>query len=219
MTIAVTAFSSQGEAQTAAAALAQGTLVVVDKKTEIVEEPPPLPYDTATLLEDAAMLLQWNAEKIMQVAQALFEGIELYGAHTGLITYHRTDSQRIAPEAQAAARTVIARIYGKDALPPAPLFSTNNGGRVNLSPTPFRLAAIFQRFRLSRLPKGQAEPDTGESAHEAIRPTTPERLPDALQSHLDADHLALYRLIWERFIASQMKAAKYRVTTVELESA
>ena len=57
-----------------------------------------------------------------------------------------------------------------------------------------------------------------EAAHEAIRPTSAARLPDSLASHLDDDALALYRLIWERFIASQMKPTRYRLTTVELEA-
>ena len=212
-------FADQRSAEDAAVTLAGGELIVMDKQTEIVEEPPPPPYDTATLLEDSATFLQWKAEKTMQIAQALFEGIELHDAHFGLITYHRTDSQRVAPEAQAVARMVITRLHGKEALPSMPILSLSDGGRVNLSPSPSRLVNLFQRFGLLRPSKSQPEPDTGESAHEAIRPTSPERLPDSLRANLDDDHLALYRLVWERFIASQMKGAKYRVTTVELESA
>jgi DNA topoisomerase-1 len=218
MTIATAEFHTQADAESNAAAMNDGELVVVDKKTEIIEEPPPLPYDTATLLEDAAMILQWKAEQTMRIAQTLFEGIDLYGSHSGLITYHRTDSQQVVPEAQEAARQVIVRLYGKDALPPKPLLVMGaDASRVNLSPTWLTRFTTFIGHRTSDA--NQQSKIENQHSHEAIRPTVPERLPDSLQSHLEDDPLTLYRLIWERFIASQMKAAKVRVTTVEVETA
>ena len=83
------------------------------KHVEIIEEAPPQPYTTATLLEDATTRLNCSADQVMRLAQLLFEGIELYGAHTGLITYHRTDSILIALEAQVEAREVIAKLVWK----------------------------------------------------------------------------------------------------------
>ncbi len=227
MTSATAEFLTQAEAHAAAGTLQGGDLVVVDKRSEIVEEAPPPPYNTAALLEDATARLEWEAAKVMRVAQSLFEGIELYGVHTGLITYHRTDSIQAAPEAVQECRQVIARLYGQDALPQKRPLAVS--GRVNVSPTPRRWFEFFKSkgsdslaLNLSFIPRRwrsvtpPTEPD--ETAHEAIRPTSAARLPDNLAIHLDADALALYRLIWERFIASQMRPARYRVTTVELEA-
>ena len=213
MTSATAEFLTQAEASAAASALEGGDLVVVDKRSEIIEEAPPPPYNTAALLEDATARLEWDAAKVMRVAQSLFEGIELYGVHTGLITYHRTDSTSAAPEAVQECRQAIGRLYGQDALPPdrpAPVVVS----RGNVSPTTRRW---FERFIPRRSqPAIPAQP--AESAHEAIRPTAAARLPDSLALHLEDDALALYRLIWERFIASQMRPARYRLTTVELEA-
>ncbi len=146
------------------------TLVVADKHQEIVEEDAPLPYTTATLLEDAVQLPGWSAAKVMQTAQALFEN--------GLITYPRTDSTHIAPEAADEGRKIAGLLFG--------------GGT------------------LSRQGAGLAQ--TG--AHEAIRPTSAARLPDELPAEFNAEIRALYRLVWERYIASFLKPARYRVTTV-----
>ena len=220
-------FLTQAEASAAASALEGGDLVVVDQRSEIVEEAPPPPYNTAALLEDATARLEWEAAKVMQVAQRLFEGIELYGVHTGLITYHRTDSIQAAPEALQESHQVIARLYGQDALPhqrQAPVMTSR--GKVSPTPRrwfePFRLKSDSLALNLWFLPRRwrSATPpmQPTESAHEAIRPTSAARLPDNLAAYLDSDALALYRLIWERFIASQMKPTRYRLTTVELEA-
>lgn len=84
-----------------------GEWTVIERQERIEEEAPPLPYTTADLLEDAALRLGWTAEQTMRAAQSLFE--------QGLITYPRTDSARVAPEASQAARQVIAERYGSDA--------------------------------------------------------------------------------------------------------
>ena len=193
----INTFLDQESAGAAAQSLAR--LVVVDQRVEIVEEAPPPPYTTADLLEEAILRLGWDAAQVMQVAQRLFEGIILDGAHTGLITYHRTDSIRIVPEAAAQARAVIAEMFGPQALPAQG--SSPSSTWWKRFPWPSRLAA----------------PE--EHAHEAIRPTHPGRTPEQLVPHLDEQSLALYRLIWERFLASQMRPARYRQVTVELEAA
>lgn len=212
-----TVFHSQAEADAAAATLMTTALVVADKHSEIVDELPPPPYTTATLLEDATARLHWEATKVMVVAQRLFEGIELHSTHVGLITYHRTDSTAIAPEAQAEARATIARLYGAAALPKHTPQTPPENHRPSSAAamSTHWVQRLFRRYRGTRHVEAEAV-NAGE-AHEAIRPTLAARLPDALQSVLDADDLALYRLIWERFVASQMRPARYRVTTVELE--
>ncbi len=146
---------------------------------------PSAPFITSTIQQEAARKLGFNARRTMQVAQQLYEGVEL-GAdgHVGLITYMRTDSTNVANEAQAEARNFISRQYG-DA------FNT---------PTP----------RTYKSGKGAQE------AHEAIRPTSVFRTPDRLREHLTSDQFRLYQLVWQRFLASQMEAAVFDVTTIDI---
>jgi DNA topoisomerase-1 len=146
---------------------------------------PSPPFITSTLQQDAGRKLRFSASKTMMVAQQLYEGVEIdNGGPVGLITYMRTDSPRVATDAQAEARDVIAARYGADTLPERP---------------------PFYRARKS-----------AQEAHEAIRPTLLDHPPERLARHLSRDQLALYRLIWERFLASQMRAALYDTLTVDV---
>ena len=80
---------------------------------------PPPPFITSTLQQEAANRLGFSARRTMRVAQQLYEGIELGDeGHVGLITYMRTDSTRVAREAQTEARKVISEEFGKDYVPP-----------------------------------------------------------------------------------------------------
>ncbi len=143
------------------------------------------PFITSKLQQEAARKLHFTARKTMQIAQQLYEGIEL-GAEgsVGLITYMRTDSPRVSPEAAGAARDLIATRYGRDFLPDRP-------------PT-------------YKSPRGAQE------AHEAIRPTAVEQNPSSVAPFLTRDQLELYTLIWNRFVASQMRPAVFDTTTVDI---
>ena len=122
----------------------------------------------------------------MQVAQSLYEGIELgTQGPVGLITYMRTDSTRVAPEAQTEALAYIKDRFGKDYCPDKP-----------------RIYA--------RKAKGM------QDAHEAIRPSYIERTPESLRSHLSSDQFKIYKLIWERFVASQMSACELSTRSAEI---
>jgi len=212
MSSAAIAFESQADALIASRALGKSELVVVDTQTTIIEELPPPPYDTASLLEDATARLQWNSEKIMQVAQSLFEGIELHGAHEGLITYHRTDSRKVSIEAALAARTVIEKEYGRDVLPQKPHYVS-----LPIVESNARQGGWLWHF-LDRFRRGAKEkPAIITAGHEAIRPTVAERTPEKLGNVLAAEEFDLYKLIWLRFIGSQMKPAKYRITHADLD--
>jgi DNA topoisomerase-1 len=146
---------------------------------------PSPPFITSTLQQDAGRKLRFSASKTMMVAQQLYEGVDVgNGGPVGLITYMRTDSPRVAAEAQTAARDVIAARYGAETLPDRP---------------------PFYRARKS-----------AQEAHEAIRPTLLDHPPERLARHLSRDQLALYRLIWERFLASQMRPALYETLTVDV---
>jgi DNA topoisomerase-1 len=145
------------------------------------------PFTTSKLQQEAARKLRFTAKRTMQVAQQLYEGIEAgdEGA-VGLITYMRTDSTRISPEAQAEARRLITDRYGAQFLP--------------------------ERPPAYRSGKGAQE------AHEAIRPTSVLREPGHLARFLSKEQLALYTLIWNRFVASQMRPAVFDTTAVDIQA-
>jgi len=145
------------------------------------------PFVTAKLQQAAYKRHHFPVRKTMQLAQKLYEGVDLGGGErVGLITYMRTDSVRVAAEAVAAARELIAGTYGNEFLPDKPNFFKNRS--------------------------------EAQDAHEAIRPSDPARTPEAMARHLAGDELKLYTLIWQRFVASQMKPALFDVTDVLVEA-
>ncbi len=164
----------------------EGAAYAVDavRKQERKRSPAP-PFITSTLQQEASRKLGFGNRRTMQVAQSLYEGVEL-GAEgaTGLITYMRTDSTRVASEAQADARTFISSQYGDAYLPANPPQYKTRG--------------------------------SAQDAHEAIRPTSVARTPDAIAQHLSPEQLRLYRLIWQRFVASQMQPAVFDVTSADI---
>lgn len=146
------------------------------------------PYTTSKLQQDAVNRLGFGAKRTMQIAQGLYEGVDLGkdGGPVGLITYMRTDSTRVSPDALAAVREYIAAKYGKDSLPAEP-----------------------NAFKSKK---------NAQDAHEAIRPTSLDHTPEQVRKHLKDDQFKLYKLIWDRFVASQMKDAIYDQTSVEVEA-
>jgi DNA topoisomerase-1 len=147
----------------------------------------PAPFITSTLQQEAARKLGFTASRTMRVAQDLYEGVELPGeGSVGLITYLRTDSTRVAPEAVEEARAYIRDNYGPQYLPEAP--------------------------------RAHRKSKAAQDAHEAIRPTKVLREPDSLKAYLSDEHYRLYRLIWQRFVASQMSPAVYDVETVDISA-
>lgn len=141
------------------------------------------PFTTSTIQQEASRKLKFRVRKTMQLAQALYEGVDLGAEGTqGLITYMRTDSTRIADSAREAAREFIEATYGKE------------------------FAGAGRQFKMR---------EGAQDAHEAIRPTSVFRTPDSLAGVLKRDELRLYRLIWERFVASQMAPAIFDQTTVD----
>ena len=136
---------------------------------------PAPPFITSTLQQDASRAFGFSATRTMRAAQTLYEGVDIAGHGTvGLITYMRTDSLRIAAEAQAAAKTFIADRWGESYVCKTP------------------------RKWKSR------SATAAQDAHEAIRPSMPELTPDEVEQSISGDTAKLYRLIWSRFMASQM---------------
>jgi DNA topoisomerase-1 len=148
---------------------------------------PAPPFITSTLQQDAARKLGFTAKKTMAVAQQLYEGVEVGDeGSVGLITYMRTDSVRVAQDAQTEAREWVTGRLGPEYVPESPPVYRSRG--------------------------------SAQEAHEAIRPTTVGREPRVLASFLSGDQLELYRLIWERFLASQMLPAIYDTVSVDVEA-
>lgn len=136
---------------------------------------PQPPFITSTLQQDASRALGFSATRTMRAAQRLYEGMEVHGyGQIGLITYMRTDSLRIADEAAAAAKAFIGKTWGEN--------------------------YVCNKKRVWKSRSATAAQD----AHEAIRPSMPELTPDQVDGSISGDEAKLYRLIWSRFMASQM---------------
>jgi len=149
---------------------------------------PTPPFITSRLQQEASRKLGFVPSRTMRIAQHLYEGVEL-GAEgpVGLITYMRTDSVRIAPDALQEVRQFIGDRFGREYVPEE---------------------AVYYRTK-----KG------AQDAHEAIRPTSVGRSPEAVAGFLSKEELALYTLIWNRFVASQMMPAVFDQTTVDITAA
>jgi DNA topoisomerase-1 len=148
---------------------------------------PTPPFITSRLQQEASRKLNYPPNRTMRIAQKLYEGIELgeQGA-VGLITYMRTDSTRISPDAIDSVRGFIKERFGNQYLPEKPVAYPSKKG--------------------------------AQDAHEAIRPTSTENPPEVVAPFLQKEELALYTLIWNRFVASQMVPAVFDQTSVDIEA-
>ena len=149
---------------------------------------PSAPFITSTLQREASNKLGYGVSKTMQIAQKLYEGIDI-GADgpVGLITYMRTDSVRISDDAQAAAKDFITDNYGDKYYPKTPNNYVKKSKNV-------------------------------QDAHEAIRPSYIDRTPESIKQYLTNEQYQLYKLIWSKFVASQMENATVKNTTVDIEA-
>ena len=168
----------------------KSTEFIVDKisKRETTRKPSP-PFITSTLQREASSKLGYGVAKTMQIAQKLYEGIELGSdGAVGLITYMRTDSVRISEDAQVAAKEFIVENYGEKYYPEKPNDYVK-AGKKNV-----------------------------QDAHEAIRPSYPSRTPQSLKSYLTSEQYRLYKLIWDRFMSSQMQNASIANTSIDIKA-
>src|ERR1035437_1105026 len=155
------------------AALQKANWSLVSVQSREQQRKPLAPFITSQLQRDASSKLGFNVRRTMGVAQRLYEGVDLGAEGTaGLITYMRTDSPRVSPDAIAGAQEWIGKQLGAKYLPAAP-----------------------------NVYKGKK---AAQDAHEAIRPTDAARTPESIARYLTEEQLKLYRLIWQRFVASQM---------------
>ena len=145
------------------------------------------PFTTSKLQQDSSRKLRFSVKRTMMIAQRLYEGIELGDEGlVGLITYMRTDSTRVSPDAIAEVREYVGREYGNQYLPESP--------------------------------NTYKEKKEAQAAHEAIRPTSAMRHPDTVKQYLQEDEFKVYKLIWQRFVASQMNPAMFDQTTVDIDA-
>lgn len=165
-----------------------GPLTVTNVKKGQKRRNPGLPFTTSTLQQEAANKLGFSTRKTMSLAQQLYEGINLKKEGTvGLITYIRTDSTRISDEAMEILAQYITENIGKQ----------------------------YTKKRSTK--KTSTKKKNVQDAHESIRPTDVSKRPDIVKSSLTKDQYLLYKLIWERYVASQMSPALYDTLSVDLQ--
>lgn len=178
---------SKEEAETHYRNLQNAKYVVSNLTKKKVKKKPPPPFITSTLQQDASRRFRMGTSRIMRIAQQLYEGIDLGPAgNVGLITYMRTDSTRISPEAISGIREYIAGSYGSEYLPAKP--------------------NVYRSKKSAQ--------DAHEAIRPAYVSTDYE--PRKIKRHLTAEQFKLYELIWSRFLACQMKPAEAEKTTIDI---
>ena len=161
---------------------------ITDISSKIYSRNPSGPFTTSTLQQTSSSKLGFGASRTMQIAQRLYQGIDIEGDTVGLITYMRTDGTNVSKDAVEAFRNFITKNYGKSYLPEVPL---NYSGK---------------------------KAKNAQEAHEAIRPTEIIRKPEDIKKYLSTDQFKLYNLIWTRALSSQMESAKFDRKTITISS-
>jgi DNA topoisomerase I len=170
------------------AALEGGRFKVATIDSKSQRRNPAAPFTTSTLQQEASRKLGFSPRQTMQLAQRLYEGVDLGGEAEGLITYMRTDGVQIVPEAVAAIRKLVTKRYGDRYVTPSPR-------------------------------QYETKAKNAQEAHEGIRPTDFSKDPDSVSRYLEADAAKLYKLIWQRTLASQAASAEIERTTADIDVA
>src|SRR3954453_2481362 len=186
---------TQAETDRLVADLAGAAYIVKSVATREKKRNPVAPFITSTLQQESSRKLRFSVKRTMMLAQGLYEGKELgKEGSVGLITYMRTDSTRVSEDALTEVRGLISQRYGQD--------QAKNPGYSYLPEKP----NVYKTKK------------DAQDAHEAIRPTSVLRTPESLEKFLAEDELKLYRLIWMRFVASQMTPAVLDQTTIDINA-
>ena len=178
--------ADQATAERLRAALEGGRFTVSNIESKSQRRNPAAPFTTSTLQQEASRKLGFSPRHTMQLAQRLYEGVDLGGEAEGLITYMRTDGVQIVPEAVAAVRRLLTKLYGERYVPAS--------------------ARAYE-----------TKAKNAQEAHEAIRPTDFSKTPDSVSRYLDDDSAKLYKLIWQRTLASQASSADIERTAVDID--
>ena len=161
---------------------------ITDISSKVIGRNPSGPFTTSTLQQTASSRLGFGASRTMQIAQKLYQGIEIEGETIGLITYMRTDGTNLSKDAVDSFRSYIEKDLGKEYLPDEAL---NYSGK---------------------------KAKNAQEAHEAIRPTDIIRTPQSIKKYLSPDQNKMYDLIWSRALSSQMASAKFDRNTITITS-
>jgi len=190
--------SHEGQAREIVSLLSQAALRVAGVERKERRKNPPAPFITSRLQQEASSKLRFSPKRTMALAQRLYEGMELGDeGPTGLITYMRTDSTRLAEDAVQESRQWIASHYGADSLPSEPnVFKSKKSAQdahEAIRPTSMHYDPETVRGLLSQSPGGR----------------------DARETE---DLIRLYTLIWNRFVACQMAPAIFDQTIIEIDA-
>ena len=172
-------FKNKDEINKALDVINKSKFKIKDIVSKVHKRNPLAPFTTSTLQQTASGKFGFGASRTMQIAQRLYQGIDIEGETTGLITYMRTDGTQLSKEAIAEFRTLIENDYGKEYLPDNA--NTYSGKKAK----------------------------NAQEAHEAIRPTNILRKPDDIKKYVNPDQFKLYDLIWSRALSSQMNPAEF----------
>ena len=181
-------FKNKEDINEATETIKKGKYQITDITSKIYTRNPLGPFTTSTMQQTASSKLGFGASRTMQIAQRLYQGIDIDGDTVGLITYMRTDGTNLSKDAVSDFRTFIKSSYGENYLPKEP---NNYSGK---------------------------KAKNAQEAHEAIRPTDITRTPESMKKFLSTDQIKLYELIWSRALSSQMEAAKFDRKTITITS-
>src|SRR6056300_1448132 len=181
-------FKNEIDAKNAVEMIGKHEFVVTNIESKPFKRNPYAPFRTSTMQQDASRKLGFGASRTMQIAQRLYQGIDIEGETVGLITYMRTDGTDISLDAVTDCRTYIKNEIGEKYLPSE---ARNYSGK---------------------------KAKNAQEAHEAIRPTDITRTPNSLKSKLDKDQMRLYELIWNRTVSSQMESAESERTATDVSN-
>jgi len=181
-------FKDKNEIDKAISIINKKKFSITDISSKVINRNPSGPFTTSTLQQTASSRLGFGASRTMQIAQKLYQGIEIEGETIGLITYMRTDGTNLSKDAVSNFRNYIKEEIGKEYLPENAL---NYSGK---------------------------KAKNAQEAHEAIRPTDISRTPQNVKKYLSTDQNKLYELIWSRALSSQMEPAKFDRNTITINS-
>jgi len=181
-------FRNKDEINKAISSINKKKFNITDISSKVVNRNPSGPFTTSTLQQTASSRLGFGASRTMQIAQKLYQGIDIEGETIGLITYMRTDGTNLSKDAISTFRDYIKKEIGNEYLPENAL---NYSGK---------------------------KAKNAQEAHEAIRPTDIIRTPHSVKKYLSTDQNKLYDLIWSRALSSQMESAKFDRNTITISS-
>ena len=181
-------FKKKSDSEKALNEIKNQSYKIADVSSKVYRRNPMAPFTTSTLQQTASGKFGFGASRTMQIAQRLYQGIDIEGDTVGLITYMRTDGTQISNEAISDFRNFIDKEHGKEYLPENP---NSYAGK---------------------------KAKNAQEAHEAIRPTDISKKPTDMKKYLSTDQSKLYELIWNRALSSQMNPAEFDRKSITIES-